>query len=505
MVFMQSGKIKIFIELLVFLALTAFFIFIAREKVAAFYYNRGCNYYESGLYREAIGSFNNSLKFYPQSSKTHYSLANAYDFDNQEEKAMEAYKKAIKLDAHFLWAYEALLDIYLRRGNFQQANVLLKEADINLTERQKFKDLDNLNQFKQATYFINKGIEAYLDGNKSEGYKALNTALNLNPDFVLTRYSLGYFYYVDLNYDRAMEMLKKASEIDSEFLFTHKLIANIYFSKKDFDKAIEEYQKALLKDQGDPVILNNLGLSYMHLENYDRAVEYLERTVNLDPHNLNFRYSLASLYRDMGRDEDSLLQYKIILEKKPDFPNVYNDIADIDKLKGRMKEALANYQKEIDVCNQKLLGNPNDLMLLNSLAYAYNGIGQYARAQEIIGQVLAARPQSREAHLTLAAIQKNIGEYQASLASLEKANKLSSQKQPFIQQKIDDLKEELKDFGLGNGKARVFETVYLKNGRKFEGVVVGQTKDRVILEINIGNSRGNIMILNNDIERIAKK
>ena len=500
-----SRKIKIIVELLIFLILVAFFIFVGKDKLAAFYYNRGCSYYETNLYKEAIGCFNKSLKFSPSVSKTHYSLANAYDADDQEEKAIEEYKKAIQIDAHFLWGYEALTDVYLRRGDYLEAVAMLKKAEDMLPNNQGIKDLINLTSFKQVAYLINNGVDAFSAGEKSKGYELLNKALKINPDFVFTRYSLGYFYYTEHRYDEALDMLDKASNLDSEFIFTHKLLGDIYFAKKDFNKAIDEYKKALLINSQDPVILNNLGLSFMNLEDYPQAIGSLEKAVELDPQNINFRYSLASLYRDTGRTKESVLEYKKIMEGQSAYPNVHNDLADIYKKDGHNKEAFEEYQKEIDYCRMKLLTVSDDPVLLNNIAYAYNGLGQYAKAKDLIDKVLVAKPDYREAYLTLASIQNNLGEYQDALVSLEKAKKLSSQRQVFIEQKIENIKEEFKAIGRKKMKFRPTETVYLKTGRKFEGIIVGETKDRITLEINIGNSMGRIMLSKDDIERIASK
>ena len=496
--------VKIIVELSILIILFAFFIFVGKDKLAAFYYNQGCSYYETNLYKEAISCFKKSLKFSPSFSKTHYSLANTYDANDQEEKAIEEYKKAIQLDPHFLWGYEALADVYLRRGDYLEAVALLKAAKGMLPDNQGIKDLINLTSFKQVAYLINKGVDAFSSGEKTKGYELLNKALAINPDFVFTRYSLGYFYYTEHRYDEALDMLDKASNLDSDFIFTHKLLGDIYFVRKNFSKAVDEYKKALLINNQDPVILNNLGLSFMNLEDYEQAIVSLEKAVELDPQNINFLYSLASLYRDTGRMEKSILEYNKIIEKQPAYPNVHNDLADIHKKDGRNKEAIEEYQKEIDYCQKKLLTAPNDPVSLNNIAYAYNALGQYEKAKELIDRVLAAKPDYREAHLTLAGIQKNLGEYQSALASLERAKKLSNRRQDFIEQKVEDIKEEFRTIGREKIKSLPKETLYLKNGRHLEGIIVGETKDRIILEINIGNSIGRITLSKGDIKRIEK-
>jgi tetratricopeptide (TPR) repeat protein len=242
----------------------------------------------------------------------------------------------------------------------------------------------------------------------------------------------------------------------------------------------------------------------MNLEEYSQAILFLEQALKLDPQNINFRYSLASLYRDAGRIKESALEYKKITQEQPNYLNVHNDLADIYKKDGNNKEAFAEYQKEIDSCQLKLLTTPGDLVLLNSIAYAYNGLGQYAKAKALIDKVLEAKPDYREAYLTLANIQENLKEYQSALESLEKAKGLSNQRQVFIEQKIDDLREQFKSINR-EMKFQTTQTVYLKNGRHFEGVIINETKDRIVLEINIGNSKGSVMFSKGDIERIVDR
>jgi tetratricopeptide (TPR) repeat protein len=230
----DPGKIKKIVEQLLLLILIAFFIFIGRDKLAAFYYNRGCAYYETGLYKEAIGCFNKSLKLSPAVSKIHYSLANVYSADKQAERALEEYKKAIQLDRYFLFSYAALTEEYLRKGDYQEAIAMLKEAETNLPTNQEIKDLINLTSFKQTAYFINSGVEAFLAGEKSKGYALLHKALQINSNLAVTYYTLGYFYYTEHRYDEALDILNQATRLDSEFLFIHKLLGGYIFFKKNF-------------------------------------------------------------------------------------------------------------------------------------------------------------------------------------------------------------------------------------------------------------------------------
>lgn len=501
---MDYRKIKNILEILIVFILLAFFIFVGKNKLAAFYYNRGQGNYEANLYKEAIDDFNKSLRLSPAISTTHYSLANAYGADGQPEKAVEEYKKAIQLDPHFLWGYEALIDIYLQKKAYQEALVILKEAEASFPDKQEIKDLKNLVSFKQVDYFINNGVNAFSAGEKSKGYELLNKALQINPDFAVTYYALGHFYYIENKYEEALEMLHKALSLDSKFVLAHKLSGDIYFGKGAFDKAVDEYKAAIAINDRDPLLFNNLGLSFMNLEDYQESIKFLEKGVDLNPSNVNFRYNLASVYRDAGRTKDAVLGYMNVIKDQPDYPNVHNDLADIYKQSGQKDKALQEYQKEIDFGQIKLLEMRDDPILLSIVSYAYNGLGQYAKAKELIDRALAINPDCREVYLTYAGIQDNLGEHQNALASLERAKKLSSRRQIFIEQKVEDIKEELKAIARG-AKSLPADSVYLKNGRHFEGIIMGETGDNITLKINLGNSTGSITLPKNDIERIVSK
>jgi tetratricopeptide (TPR) repeat protein len=132
---------------------------------------------------------------------------------------------------------------------------------------------------------------------------------------------------------------------------------------------------------------------------------------------------------------------------------------------------------------------------LNNLAKAYNGIKEYQKAQEIIEDVIKEAPDYRDAYLTLADIKENTGNHKESLDALVKAKALSAGTN-FIDKKIISLREEPEPV--------ITDKVYLKNGRVIEGIIKEKTDKRVVLEIKIGSSEGEISLQQEDIERIAK-
>jgi tetratricopeptide (TPR) repeat protein len=395
--------------LLILLVLLAVFVLVGKNKLAAFYYNRGDDYYEKHLYKEAVSYFNKSLRLNPSASVAHYGLANAYVQQKLEDAARAEYKKALQLDRRFMLAYEALAESYIRSKLYQESMAILKEAEVLSPGNKKIQDLMDYASSKYMAYLLNTGIDAFSSGEKTKAYELLHKALQIDPDFIFARYMLADFYYIDRDYEPAIALADEIILRDSNFFLAYKLLGDIYFREGIFDKAVSAYRKAWALDKNEPVIANNLGLALMNLENYREAVPYLEEALRLDPGNINFRYSLASIYRDQGRLKEAVLEYGNVISAQPDYPNVHNDLGDIYTREARPKEALSAYRQEMDLCLNKLSADPFDPVALNDIAHAYNGAGEYNKAREFINKALIISPGYREAYLTLAAIGRNLG------------------------------------------------------------------------------------------------
>jgi len=488
-------------ELLILLVSLIILVYIGRIKLAAFYYNQGNDYYERGLYEESIVSFKKSLKIIPSIANTHYMLANAYMERNMQDKAIEAYKKTIQIDPRYTRAYCALSQIYRTNQMYQDAVNQLQQAESIAPSNQEIKKLLNDISFEYIADCLDKGTNSFLAQDKPKAYALLNKALEIKPDFAFTHYTLAYFYFADHNYTEAEAQLNRVIQIDSQFWPAYKLLGDIYFQKGIYKIAINKYQAALALNYNDATLHNDLGLALVQMEQYDEAIVYLQEALRLDPKNLNIRYSLASTYRDKGRFNEAISEYKKLAHFQPDYPNLYNDLGDIYRQQGKNKEALEAYYEEINYNQRRLSTNPNDTVMLNNLAYAFNGIGEYNKAKEIIEKVLALQPNYRQAYLTLSKIYENLGNFKEALAASAKAKVLSTQTH-FIDRDIVRLNKELE---LSDDMAFFApDTIYLKNGRKIKGRIKEEDEEKIILEVKLGNVIGNLIFYRNTIGQIVR-
>jgi len=491
------------IKLAVFLVLLVAGLYFGRNWLAVYYCNQGSNYYNRGLYKEAAGSFKKSLAINPSVAMVHNNLAFAYREINMADKAIEEYRDTIRIDPRHIRAYVGLSKVYWESARYEEALILLKEAAAKFPNNPEIEKLSDSISFEYMAYCLDKGIEVFFAGDQKKARGLLSKALEIKPDFAYAYYTLGYFCYAENNYQEAESALNKAVQVDPRYWPAYKLLGDIYMEKRDYKEAISKYGVALNLNHESASINNDLGLALMQVERYKEAAGYLKEAVRLQPGNLDIQGSLANVYKDMGLFDQAASEYKKIILRQPDYPNMHNDLADCYKELGRKDEALAEYQIEIGFSGKKLLTSRDDAVILNSLAYAYNGVGNYKEAEGNINKALALQPGYREAYLTLAKIQENAGKNTEALAALAKARSLSRET-GFIDRDIARIKKESQQAFKNKAPFLPSDIVYLKNGRRLAGVIKSESGGQVILEAYVGDFTVTTTLPRGEIERIFK-
>ncbi|MDD5594999.1 MAG: tetratricopeptide repeat protein [Candidatus Omnitrophica bacterium] len=434
--------IKRIIEVAIILIFVGLFIYIGRGKLAANYYNRGVEYFDRAKYSQAIDYLKRSLEIDPLRAPTHYTLAGTYSANNMEDKAIQEYKKTIELDTNYIPAYSSLAEIELNHERFEEANNLVNKALAKAPTNSKLKDLQGRIAFGYAAKCLYDGVDAFLANNKPKAFELLNKALEIKPDFAYTYYILGSLYHAENKLSEAKEKLEQAVVLDHKLWLGFKLLGDIYFEEKNYPSAIENYKKAVSINNKDAGLQNNLGLALMEEESYGEAIVFLKEAVRLDPKNINLRYGLASVYRDKADPEQAIREYRKIIEIVPDYPNIHNDLGDIFTAAGNDIEAEKEYQQEIELDQRKLAQDPDNPAALYALSRANFGLKEYDLAKEFVEKAIRIDSKNRDFYLMLGQIEKKLGNYDASLDSLNKSKELSPGVK-FIERDIEDLKKNL--------------------------------------------------------------
>lgn len=403
--------------------------FVGKSRLAEFYYNRGNDCYQRQSYKEAAIYFDKALKMYPSSAVVSYALANAYRDGGAEDKAIEGYKRTLRLDGRFIEAYRALANLYFQRESYQKVLDLLKNVGAVIPNDPT---LMTLKKRASLEYSLNAAMRSFERKDGFGARESLKTALDVDPDSAPAHYMLASSFYEQRDYYQAEEHLKEAIRLNPRFNFAYILLGDIYFERGDLEKAIEQYKASLAIHGADPEVLNSLGLTYMRLERYGSAIPYLQKALSFDPSRVSINYNLSAVYRDYGMLDKAAEGFIRVMSLQPDYPNVHNDLGDIYKRQKREEEALREYRATIASCEKKLSRSPSDPFVLVELAYAYNEIKEHDKAMGLVEKAIIINPRDSQAYLTQASIYRNLNRPDAALEALNKANQLSPRQYSFI-------------------------------------------------------------------------
>lgn len=490
------------LEYLLFFLALAVFLYLARGKFEAFFYNQGNGYSSRGFYRQAVNSYENALKINPQSWLSRLALADAYRDVRDYQRAADEYVKVLESNPLCQKAYQSLSEIYSRQGLHPEAMAVIVRGQEKIPGDPKIRKLAQESCYAFIVSTLDQCADLFLKGRSQDAISVLKETLEYCPDFAIAQYTLGYYYSRIRDYENARASLEKAILLDPQFHHAYKLLSEVYFKKGDFEKELFYAKKAIELNNNDASLYNDLGLALMHLERYPEALDYLKKAVSLDPDNPDYAYSLGSVYRDNKMPYQAIAEYNRLNVLKSDYPNLHNDLGDIYDILGDVRQASLEYSKEERYCRQAILNSPGNPILLNNYAYALNGLGESGKAKKIIEEVISAHPAYRQAYITLSRINDKMQDAGSALKAMEKAKSLSAG-EDFIDEEISRLNKRLavKEKPAPGPEE---DTIYLKNGRQIRGKVKKEYPDKVVIEVVLGSSVGEVVFYRDSIGRMEK-
>jgi tetratricopeptide (TPR) repeat protein len=297
---------------------------VPSDKSAAYY-----NFAMGHLYAELAGAYGNRGEYL--------------------NKAIDAYKEALRLDPSASFLSEELTDLYIQSGQLNravtEAEALLKQNPDNLDARRVLgriytRLIGDTQTNKVDENMLNKSIEQY----------KIITEKDKND--LESRVILGRLYLAAHNSVEAEKIYKSVleAEPDNEEALTG--LASVYSGLGDTKGAIEMLRRASEKNP-NVRSLGALASFYEQTNDYAAAAETLKRMIPLAPDNNRIKRALAQdlLYSD--KIDESLALYKEIAAEDPRDPSVQLNLSRIYRQKGDFDKSRAALvkAKEIDPAN----------------------------------------------------------------------------------------------------------------------------------------------------------
>lgn len=142
---------------------------------------------------EAIKTYQEALRIYPNRSEFHRALGDIYIQQEKEEEALKAYEAAVKFDGEDAEALYSLGQSYIKSGDLTKAH-------------EQFAKVTQLTP-TSAAGFYGLGQVARASGDLDDAVKQLNNAIRVNRNFEIAYVELGRTYAEKGDFYRASDQL----------------------------------------------------------------------------------------------------------------------------------------------------------------------------------------------------------------------------------------------------------------------------------------------------------
>ena len=301
---------------------------------------------------------------YPDIAIT-YSLLGEIAFkENELDKAVTCYFKALHLDPRDYRAQQGLGLVFAKQKRFEES----------------VKHFQKALHLKPNEYKIHNqlGLVYSQQGNFGESVKNFQEALRLNGDFREARYNLGVAYAHMGKLDEAIKHWNKALALEkqegpdnTDDPAIHVALADALIYQGKVDQAISHWEESLKLEPENAKVHADLAHALTLKGKIDEAIAHLTESLRLEPAQPILLNALAELLYTQGKVDEAIRHWQQALSLRPDMPRVLNNLAWI--MATHPDEKFRNSAEAIQLaeqaCNLTNFENPESLDTL-SAAYA---------------------------------------------------------------------------------------------------------------------------------------
>ena len=254
------------------------------------------------------------------------------------QKAISFFEKAINIDGNYARAYVGLADTYaalallefmapneaypkakeaVRKALALNAGLSAAHTSLGLIKFQydwdwkgaeaELRDAISTNfNYAPAHHFFADYLKAM--GRFDEALAEIEKARELDPLSLVINIGVGHVLYLSGQYDRAIEEYKRAVELEPSFMATHVWFARPYLEMGRFVEAIDELEIAVNLSGESTIALAMLGHGLASAGRNDRAMQILEKLKQRSRDQYIPSYWIAVIYNGF-RDKEQVIAW----------------------------------------------------------------------------------------------------------------------------------------------------------------------------------------------------
>jgi tetratricopeptide (TPR) repeat protein len=316
---------------------------VSRAALADAYGDMGKLFLAAEYFDAAEASFVNASALAPSDMRWPYYMGHAYRRNNQNEKAADAFARALTLQPNHVPALVWLAEMRLASNQLDEAERLLDTA--RRAEPQS----------GAVLYGLGRAALARQDYPNAVTY--LEAALSIAPGATRIRYPLALAYRGMGNRTQAEAHLSKRGEVDLppvDPLMGE--VANLLqnaaayetrgaqaLDARDWPVAIEQLTRAAEIAPGNAYTRLNLGTAYYMQRDGDRALEQYREAVRLLPSLARAHFGIGVLMETRGEDRAAIESFTAAVTNDPAYLEARFSLANALRRTGRVEESLPHY------------------------------------------------------------------------------------------------------------------------------------------------------------------
>ena len=374
-------------------------------------------------------------QFFVAIKTIHYQRGKMFYELNNDEQAQKEYAQAIKLDAKYLLALEALYVLQKRQQNLQQALSTL-ELIIELQPQK----LNNYWQRAKLNYKLNNYKQVIIDCRllykrsfqqqqvlclRMKSYIALKDVralsdmrrwLETHPkDIAIILHQAELQDYLGKNTE-AIKSYEKifALQVDNRKAYTY--LKDVYLQRKDYGKLAGLYEKLIEVHPRNLDYLYGAARCYVFLEEYRKSVEHLQVIKEQKPGYLESLYYLGYSYYFLKDKERALSALSLAIEYNTKNKEAYY-------LRGNIYYRENMHRKAIIDLTHYLKYFPQNTVALSLRAQSYEKLQLYKRARKDYRRVVTLSPQNYKAFEKKGVCEVKLKLYKQAVSSFSRAKK----------------------------------------------------------------------------------
>ncbi len=301
-------RLKLVISLLFLLFLLSSCVTgIPESEAAVVYYNLGNAYFELGEYDKAINAFKYSLDLDAGLFRAGYNLSRIYIESGKIEKSIQILKELLIKDEDNSILLETLGWAYHLAGDDEKA----LEIYTQLLLRVEYNE--------NALYNI--GVIYWNKGEFREAYNSFYKLYSISPDDDQLLYNLGVLNIELKNTSSGISYLKAAKEKNPDNVVCLTALGDAYSELQLFSDALDNYNAALLIDKGlKDIYFKKAYILLTAIEDFDEGIQNLKNAVDLGFNDIEEIEELCD-YPDLYRKDEVqeyLMEHGLYTEKTED-------------------------------------------------------------------------------------------------------------------------------------------------------------------------------------------